>query len=336
MYLSHRDKNSLKAVLILLSSFVFIGVNAAEDGRKPFGTQPTVIVDSKTQAVAGLKTALVTPFEHHEEFEAIGKVISIQPLLALRERYLVAQAELNGAKAKQKQSGQSLKRQQALFRHGISAKRSVQEQEALGSGDQALVDASQVRLMTVANEARLNWGKDLADWILSVQANKLAAFLSGRQCLVQVTLPANKHLVSEVNTIFIEPSGQRIKAYSAALVSRSTQVDNAQQGESYFFQVSVNDLRLGMKVAAWIPESKLGQSGVVIPESALVWYMDQVYVYVKVGKDTFSRRLIGKVSTAPGGYFIQNEIKAGEEVVTTGGQILLSEELRGQIPDDLE
>jgi hypothetical protein len=89
-----------------------------------------------------------------------------------------------------------------------------------------------------------------------------------------------------------------------------------------------------MKVTAWIPEPTLGRSGVIVPESALLWYLDQVYVYIKVAQDTFSRRLIKEFLDVPEGYFIKDDIKAGEEAVTTGAQMLLSAELRGQIPDE--
>jgi hypothetical protein len=310
------------------------GDESIKSKMQRIGGQPTVVVDSKTQVISGLKTMLVQPALHHAEFGAIGKVIGIQPLLALRERYLVSQAELNGAKARLKQAGQSLKRQQELFRHGITAKRSLQEQEAQGLADQARVDADNARLMAIANEARLYWGRELAEWALSDKAGKLTAFLSGRQYLFQIALPANKQLSDEVDTIFIEPSGQRNKARPAVLISRSTQADNTMQGESYFFQVGGDGLSVGMKVLAWIPQPAQGQSGIIVPESALVWYMDQVYVYIKIAKDTFARRIVEEFLTSPEGCFIKDGIKAGEEVVTTGGQMLLSEELRGQIPDE--
>jgi ribosomal protein L35 len=339
MLFSNRHKIPLQAVLILLLRSPFTLANA-DDGSviKPktqrIDGQSTVVMDSQTQAASGLKTTVVEPVQHHAEFEAIGKVISIQPLLAIRERYLVAQAELHGAKARLKQTGQSLKRQQELFRHGIAAKRSLQEQEAQGSGDQALVDAGQIKLMAIASEARLLWGKELAEWALSDKAGKLKEFLSGRQHLLQVTLPVNKQLASEVDTITIEPSGQRNKARPATFISRSSQVDNTMQGESYFFQVNGAVLSIGMKITAWIPEQTLGQSGIIVPKSALVWYMDQVYVYIKAAKDTYTRRLIKAFLLTPDGYFVKDDIKAGEEVVTIGGQMLLSEALRGQIPDE--
>jgi hypothetical protein len=340
MLFSNNNKILLKAVLILLIGCSFAGANADDDDAIKLKTQkisgqPTVVIDSATQSTSGLKTMLAKPAQHQAEFEAIGKVISIQPLLALKERYLVAQAELDGAKSRLKQSSQSLKRHQELFHYGIAAKRSLQEQEALGSADQAMLDASQVRLMAIADEARLLWGGELAEWALTDKVGKLKVFLSGKQQLLQVTMPANKHLTGKVDTIAVEPSGQRSKAYSADLISRSTQqVDNTMQGESYFFQTNGDGLGIGMKVSAWIPEPTLGQAGVIVPESALVWYMDQVYVYVKIAKDTFTRHAVNGFSIVPEGYFIKDGIKAGEEVVTTGGQLLLSEELRGQIRDE--
>jgi hypothetical protein len=339
MLFSRSNKILLKTILILLVSSPYTIANAddndvIEPKTQLADGQPSVMIDSKTQAASGLKTILVSLVQHQVEFEGVGKVISIQPLLALRERYLVAQAELNGAKARLKQAGQNLKRQQELFRHGIAAKRSLQEQEVLGSTDQALVEASQIRLLSVVNETRLLWGKELAEWALSDKAGKLKELLSGQQQLLQITLPANKQLTSQLDTLFVEPTGQRNKAKPATLISRSTQVDNTMQGESYFFKVNGEGLSVGMKVTAWIPEPTLGQSGVIVPESAFVWYMDQVYVYIKVAKDTFSRRLIKEFSLVRDGYFVKDAITAGEEVVTTGGQMLLSEELRGQIPDE--
>lgn len=329
---------TLKAVLLLLSSVAFT-LARADDGevvssdaqRKSSHTE--LVIDSKTQALSGLKTMLAKPLRHNAEFEAIGKVVSIQPLLALRERYLVAQAELNGAKAKLKQADQSLKRQEALFRQGIAAKRSLQEQQALGLVDKATIDVSDAKLMAIANEAQLLWGEELSEWVLFDNVAKVKEFLSGQQQLLQITLPSNKQLANEIKTIAIEPYGQRNKARSGVLISRANQIDNNMQGESYFFQVKGDGLNVGMKVSAWIPEA-LGQTGVVVPESALVWYLDQAYVYIKVTKDAFIRRTIKSFSAAPSGYFIKDELKTGEEIVTTGGQMLLSEELRGQIPDE--
>jgi hypothetical protein len=333
------DPKQLKILLLLFCSLALPLANADDDAsdqteQRTKIDQPSVVINKNAQALSGLKTMIVSSSQHQAEFEIAAKVVSVAPLLALRERYLVAQAELIGAKARLKLMSQNLNRQQDLFRHGVSAKRSVQEQEAQVSSERAQVEVSNVKLTAIANETRLNWGAKLAEWTLSEQTAQLSTFLTGQQHLLQITLPSSKPLAHNIVTVFVDPSGERSKAYSATLISRSTQADNALQGESYFFQTHDDQLRVGMKVSVWIPETTREQSGAVVPESALLWYMDQVYVYIKVDNETFARRLIRSYSSIQDGYFIPEGINTGEEIVITGGQILLSEELRGQIPDE--
>lgn len=62
--------------------------------------------------------------------------------------------------------------------------------------------------------------------------------------------------------------------------------------------------------------------------------MDQAFVYVKTAEEQFSRRPIEHYSPTAGGYFVASGLNAGEQLVVTGGQMLLSEEFRGQIPDE--
>jgi hypothetical protein len=112
----------------------------------------------------------------------------------------------------------------------------------------------------------------------------------------------------------------------------AAQIESVAQGESYYFQTGDKNIITGMNVTAWIPEQNKPITGVIIPKSALVWYMNQALVYLKTSEETFSRRTIDHYSTSADGYFIPDAIKPGEQIVTKGAQMLLSEELRGQIP----
>jgi len=71
-----------------------------------------------------------------------------------------------------------------------------------------------------------------------------------------------------------------------------------------------------------------------VPKSALLWYLDQAFVYVKSAAGKFSKRVINGYTATPEGYFVSDGLEAGEQVVVIGGQLLLSEELRGQLQDD--
>jgi hypothetical protein len=295
--------------------------------------QSVIRLSSETQKLSGIETITLKPASHHAEFTAYGKAINIQPLLTLRNRYLLALTERSSAKARFKQVEQNISRQQELYRDGVSSKRTLQEQQAQWQSNKAQVDATAFQCKAIIDEALLNWGKELTDWALSSDSDKLGTFLSGRQTLLQITLPANKHLSDTIQTIYIEVSGNRGKANKAELISVAAQTDSAAQGESYYFQTSDKNIITGMNVTAWIPEQNKQMTGVIIPKSALIWYMDQALVYLKTAEETFSRCTIDHYSASAEGYFIPHAIKPGEQIVTKGAQMLLSEELRGQIPN---
>lgn len=296
--------------------------------------QPAVVLSDEAQKLSGLESITLTASNYQPEFTAYGKAVAIQPLLALRSQYLAALAEYKNATAKFKLAEQGIKRQQDLYNNDIASKRSLQNQQSLWQTDKALLDASQLRVKVIYDEALISWGKELTDWVLSPDSGKLAPFLSGRQILLLITLPANNYLADGVKAIHIEPSGIRSKASKATLISAAPQIDGVLQGESYFFQIDSGRIRPGMRVAAWITQQDEGRVGVMIPKPALIWHLDQAYVYVKTDKDRFSRRPVAHFSAAADGYFVGSGIEPGEELVTTGAQMLLSEELRGQIPDE--
>lgn len=324
------------ACLFMLS----VSLGFADDDDKPVAKPPesagpgTVFLSAKSQSLSGLQTITLVPVSLHAEFTAHGKAVNIQPLIELRHRYLVTLTERGGAAARFKQAEQNIQRQQDLYNEGATSKRNLQVQQAQWQTDKAQVDASSVQGKAIAAEARINWGEKLAEWALSTNSDKLSAFLSGKQTLLQITLPVNKQLANDISSIDVEASGNRSTASKAELISVAPQTDTTAQGESYFFQADGKHIRTGMRVAAWIPEQGENQSGVIIPKSALVWHLDQAFVYIKTAAEQFSRRTVDQYSATTDGYFVGSGIKAGEQLVVTGGQMLLSEEFRGQIPNE--
>jgi len=298
-------------------------------------SQLSITLDAEAQQRSGLKTMTLEPVEYRAEFTAYGKAIGIQPLLALRNRYLLALIERKRAAARFKQAGQASDRLQMLYQHGITAKRNVQDQQAQWQADKAQLDAAEFQDQSIKDEALLSWGGVLTEWALSTESGKLDAFLSGQQILLQITLPANKQLMDGNRIIFIDASGDRTKAIEAELISMAPQTDNTTQGTSYFFRSDNKKIKPGMNVSAWIPEQNSNLSGVIIPKSAVIWYLDQAFVYIKTADDSFSRFALNNYSPTTDGYFVSDAaIQPGRQIVTTGGQMLLSEALREQIPDE--
>ena len=332
--------NASLKIVCLLYAFISTVVIADDDDKQAtqkvqrLAGQTVIKLDEKAQQHSGLQTLKLKPATYQPEFTAYGKVLAIQPLVELRHRYLFALTERNAASAKFKQVEQNIKRQQTLYGEGITAKRSLEDQQARWQIDKAQLEATHFQDQVIKEEAELTWGKTLGAYALASDTKKLDALLSGQQKLLKITLPSNQQLVDTPKTIAIDPAGNRGKAQQAQLIAVAPQTDTGTQGISYFFQTPAKNISIGMNITAWIAEPNSQASGVMIPKSALLWSMDQAFVYIKTDDDTFSRRLIDHYSISNDGYFISEGLKPDEELVITGGQMLLSEEMRGQIPDE--
>jgi hypothetical protein len=298
------------------------------------GGMPVVRLDRQKQALAGLEIVKVRPSQYRPEFAAYGKAVNIQPLLALRSQYRVALSEQQSAAARLAQSGQSVRRTEALYRHGVAAKRVMQEQQSLWQTDRAQFEARRAQSDAVLEQARVMWGMELADWAFQDGKDRLIDFVSGKATLLLVTLPAGRALPLPDTAAFADSEGNRLSAEAAAYISPAPQIDQAVQGTGYFFRTSGKRIRPGMTVSVWLPDGGIAEGGVTIPGSALLWSMDRLFVYVRTAPETFSRRLIASYRSSPEGYFVRDALKAGEDIVAVGGQMLLSQEFRAQIPDE--
>jgi hypothetical protein len=310
---------------------------ADEDDDKPQATtsqQSTILtLDTNAQTNLGLATTVLAVSSISNEVLATGKAISIQPLLALRHRYLAALTEHQQLTANFQQAQQVSQRQQSLYQNGIVAKRQMQEQTLQVQSQQTLLRHNQLQRQAIRDEARLAWGKPLADGFLAAQDKSIAGFLTGQTVLLQITLPMDK-LPERLGTVYVSASGQRQQASKAVLISAMPQTDTTTIGQHYFFRSYDPQLKPGMRLAVWLPEQQQASSGVLIPKAAVVWWVDQALIYVKTGNNQFTQRPLNHYTVKPDGYFTDSDAEAGEEIVTTGAQMLLSEQQRRQIPDE--
>lgn len=319
-------------LLIIGDGIVPTAAHASPDDDAP--ALEGVRLAEKMQQRAGLETTTLKSVQYVPEFTAYGTALSIQPLLNLRNRYRDAQAANESAQAKLALAQQNLNRVQDLHRNGIVSKRTLQEQLSQLRVEKAQAQALQLQIKTVYEEALLSWGQTLADLFLSDAGTRLTPFLTTRKTLLLIALPPDKTLSADIESIAISPSGERSKTYPAEFISIAPQTDAVTQGESYFFATDHAAIRTGMRISAWVPQRQNPESGVLIPASALIWHLGQAFVYLKIGAERFIRRHINGFIHTRDGYFIQGDVAPGEKLVTTGAQMLLSEEFRGQIPDE--
>jgi membrane fusion protein, multidrug efflux system len=104
-------------------------------------------------------------------------------------------------------------------------------------------------------------------------------------------------------------------------------------GTVLMYRVETADpaLRPGMAFQAWILSVGDPQKGVVVPRSALVRFAGKTWAYVQLDEPAFARREVVGARPVADGWFVPQGFTPGQRVVTSGAQILLSEELKSQI-----
>lgn len=305
-----------------------------ETNDDDYGNEGTLNIESAAQIRSGLKTIKLEPYRYRPELTAYGNVVALQPLLDLRNRYLAALSGHESAKSRLTLAQQSIDRTRLLHRGGAVSGRSLQEQQSQWQSEQAITQGSRLQIETVRNEAVLNWGQAIAELFLNANTDTLLPYLSGQKNLLHISLPPNNRPVDTLDEVRVSRYGDRNRAEPARFISPAPQTDPLTQGESYFFETEYVGIRTGMRIVVFIPLRENAEVGVLIPASSVIRHLGQSFVYVKTAPEHFQRLTINEFIDTDAGYFVTDGLHAGQKLVVSGAQMLLSEEFKSQIPDE--
>jgi hypothetical protein len=333
-----------KAHLLYLILFLLIGFSSLPSSVKANGTEPaslenllhgkTVIIEEPVQRLSGIETITTIRATFQPELITYGRILDIQPLIDLRILYFTTISEQSSADAAFRLADENLTRLRNLHREKAVSSRKLLEQSSRWKTVRAQLDAATIRLEGIRESALLKWGHKLTDLLLMNNSPLLKDLIARRQNLLLISLPPGQKLPANTHTILIADTGNRQQAVLASFIDAAPQIDSLSQGKSYFFKTTSPAMKTNMRVIAWVALNEQPISGVFIPEAALIRHLGQYYVYVQLDKESFRRRMISHFITSDHGQFIQHGIRPGEIIVAVGAQMLLSEEFRGQIPDE--
>ena len=288
-----------------------------------------ITLDSDAQQRNGIVATAVTPEPYQERVRGYGTVVDLARLTDLSNNYQNAKAQLQTAQAKLEASRPAFERAQALFKNGqVVSQATFQAAEATFRTDDALVASAESQINTLTATVQQEWGPAIGKAL--VEKSPLITRLIARQdFLLQITLPPGISLAKPPATADVEiATGSHAEI---RFVSLATRTDPKIQGVSFFYLASADSgLLPGMNVLAFLPTGS-PIDGTAIPSSAIVWWQDRAWVYLRTAPDKFARERIMTDLPAPGGGYIVKNIPKNAFIVTSGAQMLLSEEFRAQI-----
>lgn len=292
------------------------------------------------QAQSGIEVVKLNKSQHTNTLNTYGTVVNIDSLIESRNRYLAAKAEASIARASLTNTEQEYKRLKALNQDDKNVSdRAVINAEALLKADQAKLNAAEALARNMRDSIGQQWGEALASQATHENGNSVFnRILQYRDVLIQVTLPFDAAPPKMGSSILVSPtgvsSGTETQTIRADFVSASPQIDTAIQGKTFYYRAPADSLRVGMRLSIKMKNRDKPADGVVMPSSAVVWYGGQAWAYRKEEDNRFTRIPLNTTDETENGWFINKGFEAGDEVVVTGAQLLLSEEFKYQITNE--
>ena len=278
-----------------------------------------VTLSREQQAHIGLKTEMLARTARVHQVTAYGVILDPAPLAALEAQLVAAQATLEASRAE-------YARAKLLHseRQNLSLK-DLQTAQAKFRSDQAQVNLQNQRLAD-------QWGGAIAALTPAARAELVDALIKRAAAIVRVAVPPGTSLANlparGVTTVL---------GYSRSLAAQSVwyapAVDPNLQGQGFMLRLEAQGfpLRPGAAVTARLESSAAPERGVEVPSAAVVRAGDSAFAYVQTAPTKFERRAIPTHDSVAAGWFVTAGFAAGDRVVVTGAQALLSEEFKSQI-----
>lgn len=325
---------SIAAAVALVAIAFWAGTRWGHAPRAPTQAQPAsqeppgvVLVPRQAQAQSGLATATASATVLHPVASAYAVALDVRPLLAARRQVATAEAQVRAAASAERASHAEYERARKLFADDRNvSQKAMQAAEAAWHADEGKVESARAALREGEAAVLQQFGPAFAGTpgASSVDLRRVA---TREQGLVQVTLPASSDAAPALVTL----SAAGYPASKARRIGPSPQADAATAGRAFLYR-SDTAYPSGLRLQADVPLAATALSGFVVPESAVVWYGNEPWVFVQAAADRFVRRALKDAQSAAGGMFTTTSFGADERIVTRGAQLLQSESLKPKTP----
>lgn len=297
---------------------------------------PEVRVSPKVQQAAGLEVRKLESQELQPALPMRGRILELGPLSEARTRLQAALAEENASRAAVERTRAEHRRAVVLYEADRTAsQRAVETADAERIAAESRLAEAQGRVAALSQQLRQEWGTEIARWATSPQSPELERLLGGQEVLILMTLAPEHAPPRKPGALDLVLPGIPGSERRAVPVSAAPRADPAFPGATFFFRAGSGGLRAGDQVTGRLVLGGPAAEGVMVPESAVVWYGGMAWAYIQEAPDRFERRAVSTREPIPGGWF-DTTLEAGDPVVVRGAQLLLSEEFRGQITNENE
>lgn len=205
---------------------------------------------------------------------------------------------------------------------GSVSDQKVEEAEAAMKHDDSALQSAKVKVLAA-------WGPGLAERKdIASLAKQLADFEAS---LVRVDVPAEA--VAKWKQLRVALAGREDAAIDAEIIGPAPAADPVTQLPGVLALVKAKGWIPGAALQGWLGSDDAKTQGVSVPREAVLRHEGQTFVYQKKEEGEFVRVPV-QLQASLGDAWLAGGVKAGDAIVVTGAQQLLSEELKGRMEED--
>lgn len=265
------------------------------------------------QTTAGVVTAQPKAVEVKPELKAFGRVLDASAITTSLGDIEAAQVALGS-------SVKEFERVQLLRSQGDNASaRMLEIAEAAMKRDRVLLASAQARLMAA-------WGPALAG------RNDLpalaASLLKQKSALMRIDLLPGETTAEMPKTVRLTAMTGEEASFDAEVIGPAPSADPQTQTRAVLALSPSNGIPAGTLLNAFVTAAGPAGKGFLLPRSAILRHDGEAFVWLQTGDDKFERRRVELGRVMDDGILAASGVAEADRVVVTGGQQLLSDELK--------
>ncbi len=284
--------------------------------------RPILKLSDGSIALLGLKFTVAKSLSSTPRRQGYGRVLDPTPLVILESEMATAEAALTASRAEYERTLKLLSLGENISRKAAEAA-------------EALFRSDEIKTELLHRTALLQWGASFARMTPGERRHFIDQLTNAETALLRIALPSGNFSKEPPHSATLLVFGHESQPITTSLIAPAPDSDPKTQTEGLMLQVERPPfpLRSGMAVTAWVDSPASALKGFSIPYSAVLHHQGSTWVFVKNGDDGFVRKpvTLGFPLTENQEWFIHEQPEgpsAGEELIVSGAQMLLSEEIK--------
>jgi len=288
------------------------------------------------QDAAGIELIKLEVMHHQVEYQLFGEILDISGLLEIKERLITFLNEDRAKAIEEAHLAESYKRANLLFedRQNISRRELMESEYQLDAVRMHRLNLRR-NLASLRHSASAIWGSEVIDWLLNDDSSDFKSLVTRKASLVRLFVRDAALSAAGTGTVDIAPVGFPTQKISARYVSEAPSAQFGTGAADKFFMVD-EQIPTGTRVVVSLSKNLEEVSGVFIPGEAVLWHAGKPWVFKRLSDGVFARLKIEADVDLGMGWFEVNAFVPGDQIVVSGAQLLLSEELKYQIRNENE